>query len=536
MDERPIATQLQQAVEAELGDVPVEIELRREIEGVADASIVLRSRESLPAEARSRLAEALGRCEIVETARVGDRRASVRFRRDYLDARLEWLLASHPRPKLGFSRKGERWLVDFLDPNLTKPLHLGHLRSIALGWTTARLLAFAGADTTTQCVACDIGRNVVEALAGCTKDGVFDQRPIAKGDHVVGHCYAAYVGDESGQTSQYAADAPLARELVTRGDLADQLLDLWRSNDTQVLERWQRMIGWVRDGQQSTLTRLGVTIDRTVLESHGAAVTERLLDDLRRKGCAIDLEDGATAHDTGLSSYSRMLLTRSDGFPTEHLRALGVWEEIAPELARLSGVVHVMGDEWTASTDVRLALLKRLAPWPWPPYHCMAHGMVTFGGSRLKSSEGATALLDDHLDALEARFCGGDWANYELAACSALGDMLATAAVESFEHPGPGTGVAGGEIADFLCGQRPGAHAGSPEAARRFSVLQWERLGRALGRGAETLDPTLPFRFLLRVVRSASGRLGDDAAHECLRNIVAQGASALGLIRSRTAA
>ena len=40
----------------------------------------------------------------------------------------------------------ERVVVEFASPNTNKPLHLGHVRNILLGWSTSQLLTAAGYD------------------------------------------------------------------------------------------------------------------------------------------------------------------------------------------------------------------------------------------------------------------------------------------------------------------------------------------------------------------------------------------------------
>ena len=39
---------------------------------------------------------------------------------------------------------GQRVMVEFASPNTNKPLHLGHIRNILLGWSTSRILEAAG--------------------------------------------------------------------------------------------------------------------------------------------------------------------------------------------------------------------------------------------------------------------------------------------------------------------------------------------------------------------------------------------------------
>ena len=40
--------------------------------------------------------------------------------------------------------KNENFIVEFSSPNTNKPLHLGHIRNILLGWSMAQILEVEG--------------------------------------------------------------------------------------------------------------------------------------------------------------------------------------------------------------------------------------------------------------------------------------------------------------------------------------------------------------------------------------------------------
>src|SRR5215213_9275008 len=60
----------------------------------------------------------------------------------------------------------ERFVVDYCDPNATKALHVGHLRTVALGHALGCLAASCGADVVHQTQIGDVGRQMGEAMAG----------------------------------------------------------------------------------------------------------------------------------------------------------------------------------------------------------------------------------------------------------------------------------------------------------------------------------------------------------------------------------
>ena len=294
---------------------------------------------------------------------------------------------------------GRRYIVDFCDLNATKALHIGHLRNLALGHALASLLSSTGGAVTKQSVVCDIGRNVCEALAGYLQfDAGNAPRDDEKGDSFVGRYYAAYNAANSISEihSDIDPDSPIARELSLHNDLADEILANWRSGDAVTHATWRRLLRWVLDGQNATLARLGIEFDQFLYESESLDLITGLLDPGLSNRILQRLDDGGVAYPTGREFYHQLILLRSDGFRTEHMRALPLWERMQRHGHLIEACVHVMGKEWVLTTELREEILRSLGPCPlFDRYHKVAHGMVRPHGSKRKSSSGEALLIDD---------------------------------------------------------------------------------------------------------------------------------------------
>ena len=86
---------------------------------------------------------------------------------------------------------GETVIVEFSSPNTNKPLHLGHIRNILLGWSTARLLDAAGYKVIKTQIVNDRGIAVCKSMLAWLKKGE-GKTPAdlgIKGDHFVGQFY-----------------------------------------------------------------------------------------------------------------------------------------------------------------------------------------------------------------------------------------------------------------------------------------------------------------------------------------------------------
>ncbi|HEX5145723.1 MAG TPA: arginine--tRNA ligase, partial [Conexibacter sp.] len=245
-------------------------------------------------------------------------------------------------------RSGTRAIVDFCDPNATKALHVGHLRTVALGHALGCLAASCGADVVHQTQIGDVGRQMGEAMAGYLTfyEGVTPESAGIKSDHFVGRCYSRYVAqlapaEVGGGT---AADPALSREDGSYDDLAEQLLVRLGAGDPEVEELWRRMRGWALEGHDETLARLGVIFDRVIYEvdflDDTHALTARALDE----GIVRRSDDGAViSHER---DDGHLLLHRPDGFPTTHMRCMGMWHLTGRELLAGATSLALVGDEW----------------------------------------------------------------------------------------------------------------------------------------------------------------------------------------------
>ena len=85
-------------------------------------------------------------------------------------------------------------LVEFSSPNTNKPLHLGHIRNILLGWSTSKILQAAGYQTNNIQIINDRGIAICKSMLAWTLygDGGTPESSGTKGDHFVGKYYIEF--------------------------------------------------------------------------------------------------------------------------------------------------------------------------------------------------------------------------------------------------------------------------------------------------------------------------------------------------------
>jgi hypothetical protein len=303
-------------------------------------------------------------------------------------------------------RAGTRAIVDFCDPNATKALHVGHLRNIALGQAVAMALRAAGAHVERQSHIGDAGRSMGEAMAGYQRWAAprTPEQAGAKGDQFVGELYARYAREEGPPAEVADGDAPVARDLDERDDLAQQLLTGVEQGDPDAVKLWRTVRDWAVAGQNETLARLGVRFERIIYDSQRTQTSKAVAQLGVERGVFIREPRGTVAYRTGDDSYPVMPLTRADGFPTHHLRSVAMWRDMMID-EQGSDLIHLSGDEWKAHVIHAEELLRQLEPdlRVLPSLH-IVHGMVSSEvDGELSSSKGTAQLVDVLLDELAAR-------------------------------------------------------------------------------------------------------------------------------------
>ncbi|HEY7457053.1 MAG TPA: hypothetical protein VH703_07235 [Solirubrobacterales bacterium] len=425
----------------------------------------------------------------------------------------------------GFDASGRRFALNFWDANSTKALHIGHMRNLALGNALGNALAEAGGEVERRSIICDIGRSMGEAMAGVVRSGKYPQAGGeangVKSDHFVGYCYADYVrnGAALGLGQDHPADS-LTREVDVREDSADQLLQRVLGGDQTALELWSQTRAWVISGQRKTLARLGIHFDRVFFESDFLPEVIELTELGLQEGTLERRPDGTVVYMTGREELEEMPLVRSDGVPTQHMRALAYWLA-APGLDGTTSL-QICGQEWVAHITCRRQLMAELVHTDsgngFHPYHDVFHGMVAKEQEKVSSSK-KDALLIDHLiewveEQLEAEsgraaIRSGHPAPDRVAAQVALGYFLLHPANKRIEFE-PARLLTEGDALGWDISRaraRNGAdRAAAPDEAAldpeyRFAVVQAETYGRMVGRAAEEFDVSPLARYASHLAR-----------------------------------
>ena len=320
--------------------------------------------------------------------------------------------------EVGDMAADNRYAVYFWGANTTKALHIGHLRNLAVGNAIAGALKQAGAGVDNRSLICDVGRSMGEAMAGVATRAGEDAGPDAdeKSDHFVGFCYADYVtASRNGGQGDDGAEDSVARESTKYNDKADEMMMRVLNGDQKALELWSRTRSWVVSGQRKTLASLGISFDKVIYESdYLPEVAEYMNTGLAEGTLTKRWGDDMVMYETEREELEEMPLVRSDGLPTQHMRALAYWAA-ADELDDVVSM-QVCGNEWVAHVTCRRKLIDEMglqngngngsARGGGPPTYDIFHGMVARENESISSSKKGALLIDELVEWLEEELKG----------------------------------------------------------------------------------------------------------------------------------
>jgi arginyl-tRNA synthetase len=298
----------------------------------------------------------------------------------------------------------QKVMVEYASPNTNKPLHLGHLRNIFLGWSIAEILKSQGAEVQKTSIANDRGIHICKSMVAWQQfaNGATPESTGIKGDHLVGDYYVMF-------GEQYKAEVKkLVEEGMSKEDAeknapimkaAQQMLVDWEQGKPEVVNLWKQMNGWVYDGFSETYTRIGADFYKTYYESEIYLLGKEFVQEGLDKGVFYRKEDGSVWIDLSSEGLDEKLVLRKDGTSVYITQDLGLADEKYKDFP-YNQSIYVIADEQNYHMKVLKLILQKLGkPYSDGIYH-LSYGMVELPSGRMKTREGTVVDADDLLDEL----------------------------------------------------------------------------------------------------------------------------------------
>jgi len=362
---------------------------------------------------------------------------------------VEQLVIMNTEARFGFSKEDSKptIMVEYSSPNTNKPLHLGHLRNIFLGYSVAEILKANGHKVVKTQIINDRGIHICKSMLAWEKFSPLNSKGERetpsnsgiKGDKLVGKYYVefdkhfnaeanAIIQDwetenfentpeeiikefsrlkaskaEKDEKAIKGIDAKikdLAKNQTTLLKEAKDMLIKWEGKDPQVYLLWTTMNGWVYKGFEKTYKTMGVDFDTLYYESDTFLLGKDLIMEGLAKGIFFQKEDGSIWIDLTTEGMDEKLLLRSDGTAVYMTQDVGTAVDRYKDYPDLSGMIYTVGNEQDYHFKVLFLILQKLGySWAQNCYH-LSYGMVELpkGMGRMKSREGTVVDADDLME------------------------------------------------------------------------------------------------------------------------------------------
>ncbi|NUQ24883.1 MAG: arginine--tRNA ligase [Saprospiraceae bacterium] len=338
---------------------------------------------------------------------------------------LDFLVKDAQAPNYGQQpSNGRKVLVEYSSPNTNKPLHLGHIRNILLGWSTSRILETAGYQVKRVQIVNDRGIAICKSMLGWQRfaGGATPETKGIKGDHFVGQYYVAFerafqeeyrdwqqtahgqsvFNDRQDKSQDEAAFFKAYKDAYFNvysplGADARDMLRRWEAGDPDTISLWHRLNQWVYDGFDETYRRLGVYFDKIYYESDTYLLGKDLIQQGLDNGVFYRRDDGSVWIDLTDAKLDHKVVLRSDGTSVYITQDIGT-ARLRYDDFGVEKMVYVVGDEQNYHFQVLFEIMKRLGEPYAQGLHHLSYGMVDLPTGRMKSREGTVVDADDLVD------------------------------------------------------------------------------------------------------------------------------------------
>ncbi len=341
---------------------------------------------------------------------------------------------------------GKTSMVEYSSPNTNKPLHLGHLRNIFLGYSVAQILKANGDAVVKTQIINDRGIHICKSMVAWQQFAPVDDKgnretPKSsgiKGDHFVGKYYiefdkqvtrqgfdlasswkeddylacndeikekleglfAAYEREEDTKkrTKIYRKIAGMATDQTDMTRAAKEMLIKWEARDPEVYLLWNTMNGWVYEGFDKSYDRMGVDFDKLYYESDTFLIGKDIIDEGLQKEVFFKKGDGSVWADLTDEGLDEKLVLRADGTAVYMTQDIGTAIDRFKDFPSLDRIIYTVGNEQDYHFQVLFLILKKLGyDWAKQCYH-LSYGMVDLPDGKMKSREGRVVDADDIME------------------------------------------------------------------------------------------------------------------------------------------
>ena len=294
----------------------------------------------------------------------------------------------------------ETYMVEYSSPNTNKPLHLGHVRNILLGYSVAEILKASGKKAYKTQIINDRGIHICKSMLAWEKFGNGETPEISglKGDKLVGNYYVKFDQEYKKEVLQLVAEGLTESEAKIKAPSlvkAQEMLRKWEAGNKDVVSLWKMMNDWVYDGFNKTYQSIGVDFDTLYYESNTYLLGKEVIKEGLQKEVFFQKKDGSIWCDLTEDGLDEKIVQRSDGTAVYMTQDIGTAIQRVKDYQDITGMIYTVGNEQDYHFKVLFLILKKLGyQWADHLYH-LSYGMVDLPSGKMKSREGTVVDADD---------------------------------------------------------------------------------------------------------------------------------------------
>lgn len=316
---------------------------------------------------------------------------------------------------------GEKIMIEFSSPNTNKPLHLGHVRNILLGWSSSKIYEALGYEVQKVQVINDRGIAICKSMLAWQMIGKGETPKEAgiKSDHYVGKWYvefeklfqaeyqtwqktdagqSIFLNDKKDGQEEAAFFKGFKNTYFNEhskvGADAKAMLLKWEDNDDDVRSLWRKMNGWVYEGFDTTYRNLGIEFDKLYYESDTYLLGKDIIEDGLSKEIFYKKDDGSVWIDLEDAKMDHKLVLRRDGTSVYMTQDIGTAEHRFQDFGA-KRMVYVVADEQNYHFKVLFEIMRRMSASYADGLFHLSYGMIDLTTGKMKSREGTIVDADD---------------------------------------------------------------------------------------------------------------------------------------------
>ncbi|MBI4151426.1 arginine--tRNA ligase [Candidatus Woesearchaeota archaeon] len=291
----------------------------------------------------------------------------------------------------GVGKGTQKIVLEYCGPNTNKPLHLGHVRNMALGNAMTRILRFQGNTVYPVNIINDRGIHICQSMLAYQKWGKA-RKPSKKGDHFVGDYYVMFAAaaKQAGEAGESSPGEALQKE-------AQEMLLRWERNDKSVRALWKKMNSWVLKGFAQTYRRFGVSFEKEYFESEYYQLGKEIVYDGLRRGIFEKDHTGTVIAPLEKYGLPNKVLLRGNETSLYITQDLYLAQLRSTDFS-FDKQIYVVASEQQLHFKQLFAILDRLGKPYARKMHHLSYGMVHLPTGRMKSREGTVIDADDIMD------------------------------------------------------------------------------------------------------------------------------------------